>query len=220
MILKKCLLELKSRELSIPFMNNTISYLIEKYDDDQLLHLLSNGIKLDQQTILQYIQNIGWKCYNNNGYNQHCQIIEKQLNNTLLLNNTIGSSWYIPSLEYEINDLKLESDKLKINFDKLLDCINNSIVEGTLITLNKNIWEELENTDSQYNLTLDQIKAISNNSKKVNNILNNLINGTSQEAPIILFRENEKPYLLTGNVRLMLCKLLNYIPTILPVYYL
>ena len=87
-MLRKCLLELKERNLEIPFLNKNINYLLETFDDDQLLYLLQNGVKLDNEhIILQYFYGAGFRCFNENyeyvGRKPICNLIEKKLNESL-----------------------------------------------------------------------------------------------------------------------------------------
>lgn len=219
-MLRECLLEFKNNNFEIPYVGKTINYLVENFDEDQLSHLFKIGVKIDQNhLLLQYNTGVGWRClnedYNYVGVKPICRTIEKSLNNILLCQNTSNSSWFLPTLTTEIDELQEKARELKINPRDLLRAVGSAIVKGTLMELSDQDWNAMENTDSCFKLTIEQVRTIS---KKCDGIFESLSHNRPMEAPIVLFRENHPPYLLTGNTRLMVSKLLKNRPKILPVY--
>lgn len=217
-MIKKCLMDLRDKEIPIQYMNKNINYLTESFDDDQLMHLLMTGVKIDNQyMMIQYIPGNGWKCFNEDynyvGRKPVCNLVEKTLNNSLMVEGGGASSWYLPSLN-NIVEIQEQANKLGIDSDVLLQAINDSIIDGALVELSDEDWIKLENTDSGFRLNIDQIRQVGG---KVDIIVESLRNGLAMEAPIVLYRENQPPYLVCGNTRLMVSKLLNHKPTILPV---
>lgn len=215
-MIKKCLMYLRDKEISIQYMNRNINYLTETFDDDQLMHLLMTGVKIDNQhMMIQYIPGNGWKCFNEDynyvGRKPVCNLIEKTLNESLMIEGGGTSSWYLPNLS-NIVEIQQQANILNIDADVLLQAINDSIIEGKLVELSDEEWFKLENTDSVFKLNIDQIRQVGG---KVDIIVESLRNGLAMEAPIVLYRENQPPYLVCGNTRLMVSKLLKHRPTIL-----
>jgi len=65
-----------------------------KFDDDQILHLLKDGVNISKDLMLHYVGGVGFRCNNLNAYaqgvNPICNLIEKKLNE--ILKNHYGSS--------------------------------------------------------------------------------------------------------------------------------
>jgi hypothetical protein len=80
------LLERDYREMTMP---TYIKTLINNYDDDQLMYLLYEGVNISVDIKLYYYEHVGFRCMNINsntiGHKPVCRLIEKTLNNKLLL---------------------------------------------------------------------------------------------------------------------------------------
>jgi hypothetical protein len=83
--MKEYLNILLERNYNEPTLPPIIKYLVENYDNDQLLYLLNNGIKISQDLILYYYPGSGFRCMNENshiiGNKPICGVIERTLNN-------------------------------------------------------------------------------------------------------------------------------------------
>lgn len=84
--LKDSLEKLKSKNYDIS-INNTIDYLLKKFDEDQLRMLSKRqGLLIDNKLIkLFFIDNVGFRCYNEKddifGKFPLCITLEKFMNN-------------------------------------------------------------------------------------------------------------------------------------------
>jgi hypothetical protein len=80
------LLERDFREISMP---KYVNFLINNYDEDQLIGLLYNGANISKDIVLYYYEHVGFRCMNINynliGHKPVCRLIEKTLNNKLLI---------------------------------------------------------------------------------------------------------------------------------------
>lgn len=220
-MLKQCLRELTTRHLAIPFLVQTITDLTTRLDNDQLLHRLQEGICLDQNQLwVQYIPGTGWRCQNLDfayvGRKPICRVVEKTLNESLLVQGGGASSWYLPTLAHELGELEALAVTLQLEPKTLVQAVNDAIIKGELKALTPEEWLTLDHTDSIYPLSLEQITTLA--SPRWPQILESLQQGGSQEASMVLYREQMEPYLLVGNTRLMFSKFLQHQPLILPVY--
>lgn len=88
-LLKESLSKLQNKKYDNS-INNTLSYLLEKFEEDQLRFLAQNqGLKIDNYIIkLFFIENVGFRCTNekSNVYGKLpiCNNIEKYMNSLYL----------------------------------------------------------------------------------------------------------------------------------------
>jgi hypothetical protein len=118
-----------------------------------------------------------------------------------------GIVWTKPHLKEEIEELERTANELELNILHL----KRAWRSGSLKTLKKEEWKNLENSDSW---KTDSIERAIQLAKKYDRDIDSILLANKLPAPAILFRENEKPYLVSGNTRLMVCRALGYVPTI------
>lgn len=84
-MIKECLKVLLERDYEEPTLKPTIKNLLNNFDEDQLVYLLNNGLKISSDLVLYFYFGIGFRCYNDNahiiGNKPICNVIEKKLNN-------------------------------------------------------------------------------------------------------------------------------------------
>lgn len=87
-MIRKCLNLLVEKDYKEQSLKPKVLYLLDNFNNDQLLHLLKNGLKISEDIILYYINGMGFRCMNENtriiGNKPICNIIEKNLNEYLL----------------------------------------------------------------------------------------------------------------------------------------
>lgn len=120
------------------------------------------------------------------------------------------SSWINPSLEGSMDSIENISEDLFINPEVIIDSFPN----GSLMYLNKNILDNLQNTDfRKVNSYLNLVEYIQKNQKSNPeykrdwiSIKNALKNKSPIEAPVIM-KYKRNYHLLDGNIRLMVSKI-------------
>lgn len=120
-----------------------------------------------------------------------------------------------PSLFIEMDELQRTADVFEYDVNELVQSFN----KGELIELLKSDWKKLENTDSYYEIkNVEDVKKLAEKyDKDFDRVYNQITVDKKIEAPIILYRNNQKPYLIGGNTRLMVLRSLGIIPTIFAV---
>jgi hypothetical protein len=115
--------------------------------------------------------------------------------------------WKKPHLAEEMEELESAANKLNLDiFD-----LKKAWDAGKLKKLKLEDWKNLENSDSWSVTSVEEATKIA---KKYDRDIDSILLADKLPAPIILFTENEKPYLISGNTRLMVCRVLGYTPTI------
>lgn len=87
-MIKEYLNTLLERNYNEPTLPKIIKHITECFDDEQILYMLENGIKISNDIILYYKNGIGFRCMNENshliGNKPVCGVIERTLNKKLL----------------------------------------------------------------------------------------------------------------------------------------
>lgn len=118
-----------------------------------------------------------------------------------------GIVWTKPHLGEEIEELERTANSLNLDiFD-----LKKSWDGGKLRKLKIEEWKDLENSDSWNTTSVEEATKLA---KKYDRDIDSILLADRLPAPVILFRENENPYLVGGNTRLMVCRALNYNPNI------
>jgi hypothetical protein len=111
--------------------------------------------------------------------------------------------WTKPSLEHEMSELERTAKEEKIELQKLMTLFH----AGRLEELTEQMWASLENTSSWTATNMSTTRRIADQTKRsMLPILDGFRKGKDMEAPIILLRDGKKPYLVSGNTRLMICR--------------
>jgi len=118
----------------------------------------------------------------------------------------LDSIQYIkPSFQIEIEELKRTSDELNLNLNDLINSFNNSEIEE----LNNVDWDNLENTDSNQIKNIEDVKQLAiKYNKDFDRVYEQIIRNKKIEAPIVLYRKRYNPYLIGGNTRLCILRVL------------
>lgn len=95
--------------------------------------------------------------------------------------------------------------------------VKDAVLAACLEVLRDKDWAELENTDS-WGINLKDARRVAKQyGMNLKRILQGFRAGAVIPAPIVLFREDEKPYLIGGNTRLMAASAVGVRPKILAV---
>jgi len=119
--------------------------------------------------------------------------------------------WVKPSLKKELPELKRVSEEFKISLKDIQRILNNS----KLTKVSNTVLKKLENTDYNRVQTYSEVEQLTEEYDRDLNSLNRVFEeGGDIEAPIILQIQG-KYHLVSGNTRLMLCKIKNVTPEVL-----
>jgi hypothetical protein len=142
--------------------------------------------------------------------------------------------WVKPDFQTEENEFMnhflnwMKEDILQVNFDnfskkqlnQLVDDILSAYENANVETLTNEEWSKMENTDSwtieTYKDLFDIIYGEYGRSEEriIKHSIEPLKNGGIVETPIVAYVNNRPPYLVAGNTRLSVCKLLGITPKV------
>ena len=129
-----------------------------------------------------------------------------------------------PKLSTEKDELERTAKAFKINFEELVISFN----KADLIEFND--FDNLENTDSNdsniyfgnTDRIIREVRALNERGREGTGLLNyerviEQIEHGEIEAPIVWFRKGENPYLIGGNTRMMILRMLRIKPKVLAI---
>jgi len=146
----------------------------------------------------------------------------------------LALEWIKPNFKDEEREFTLhffhwmKNDVLKTNFetysdkdfdkfwDKIKDEYNNANVE----LLSDDEWSKMENTDSWYIHTDDDLFDVihgmwgRDKERIINYAIKPIKEGGVVETPIVAYADGEPPYLVAGNTRLSVCRMLGIRPMV------
>ncbi|MGB0757859.1 MAG: hypothetical protein ACPGO5_05440 [Patescibacteria group bacterium] len=119
--------------------------------------------------------------------------------------------WVPPSLEEELGELQNAAENLGIDERVIISAFES----GALEELADEDWSSMVNADSRdESWTLPEVRdwikernnLQSDNDRKVDMIIEGFEAGASLPAATVLYRHNERPYLIGGNTRLLVAR--------------
>ena len=120
--------------------------------------------------------------------------------------------WVPPLLHEEQGELERTALALGVELPTLLRACSHA----TLTELNAHTWSQLQNTDSNADLTVERAEHLARTyGRDIGRIFEGLTTGADLPAPLVLLREGEPPYLVGGNTRLMASRALGHTPKVL-----
>lgn len=130
---------------------------------------------------------------------------------TIKRDNPPSPQWEQPPLDEELDEFDGHAVRLGITKEALVEAFGR----GHLQELSDADWQAMENCDSAgQNWTVEEIEAHRGSERDVFGITSAFREGKRMYAPVVLFRKNERPFLIGGNTRLMLCRAFGVRPTI------
>ena len=117
--------------------------------------------------------------------------------------------WLKPEFDSEINEFK------RVAKDKLIDLndLRKAYKSASLIFLDNNLWKSIENTDSWETTTKERAATVAKkHNRDIDKIYQNIRD--QMDSPIVLIKGDEPPTLISGNTRLMACRVLKIYPKI------
>lgn len=137
--------------------------------------------------------------------------IKERLTN--IKNNITDINFINPKYETEVSEIERIVKEFELN-EKQTDEIKKQFENPKLVDFKS---KKLDNSDYLNVKTFDDIVELANKyGKDINRLLKQFEKGEI-EAPIVLFRAKKNPYLIGGNTRLMLLKVLNIKPKVLQI---
>jgi len=122
------------------------------------------------------------------------------------------TTWLRPSLEEEAEEVQRTALELGLEPDKILSAAKDASLE----ILPEGLWSKTQNTDSFSVSTLEEVIRLARGyNKDFASILRGM--ASAVPAPIVLLRKGEPPYLIAGNTRLMVARVLGRTPKVLMV---
>lgn len=135
--------------------------------------------------------------------------IEEQPTNKLV-------HWIMPNIEDEMNEIERTADELNIDLNNLIQATKMS----KLVPLDEITWRSMKNTDSYHEIEKGDMEKVyrfaDDYQKDVGSIVDAFQQGGTLPSPIVLIQNNE-PYLIGGNTRLMVSRAMGVQPMILKV---
>ena len=143
--------------------------------------------------------------------------------------NQLEVTWIRPDLDRERGEIErvlkefLGQEPNEENIRNFEIAVNNT----TKVELSDEQWESLENTDSFHNVRPGHLEDVTNildasnqelspkNRRDLKKHLGRFIGNTPIEAPIIVKNKDGKLHLVSGNTRLMVCRLLGIRPKVI-----
>ncbi len=122
--------------------------------------------------------------------------------------------WEKPTLEEEQAEIERTAEHLGIATSILLDAYETAELEE----LSNEDWANLDNADSSasdWTMEDARYKCEQEYGRDFKRIEDGLKSGHTFPAPLVLFRQNQVPYLIGGNSRLLGCRVLGLRPTVL-----
>lgn len=132
---------------------------------------------------------------------------------------TFGSSrgwwamkWRKPIFSEEREGFVQTAQDLGLSMDELREAMKH----GHMAPLDGYTWCTLENTDCNETFTLGEVErlALKRYGRDVGSLCRAITSGQTVPAPIILDRPGKRSWLVSGNIRLMLCRGLNLLPDV------
>jgi hypothetical protein len=125
--------------------------------------------------------------------------------------------WEKPSFEEEREEFTRTAEELDLN----IDALEKSFKSGNLRMLPNRVWDKLKNTDSNKTESFDQLVQVIQKYKKKDptferdwlGLKKAYKQGLPMKAPIVL-KHGKEFYLIAGNTRLMVAKVLGVQPFI------
>jgi len=124
--------------------------------------------------------------------------------------------WLKPDLEYESEELQRTSTELKIPIDALVDAFRS----GKLMELSQQLLAKLQNTDVvarkpiKYGRIKNAVAKYGKTPEGIARIKKLIRKGMEIDAPVVLFRPGQNPYLVSGNTRLLVANSMGTTPIV------
>lgn len=123
--------------------------------------------------------------------------------------------WQKPALSFELGEIERTARELGIDLQSLVA----AFAHGKLGELKSGDWERMKNCDSHdTSWTLEEVREHLKEKRDFKRIEQGIKAGHSLPAPVVLYRADEPPYLISGNSRLLGCRALGLRPTVFAVH--
>ncbi len=120
--------------------------------------------------------------------------------------------WQKPDLSLELGEIERTAEETGIPLEKMVAAFDTAELQE----LSDEDWESMINCDSRDpSWQLDEIREHLKNKRDFERIEQGMKAGDTFPAPVVLYRENQPPYLIGGNSRLLGCRALGLRPTVL-----
>jgi hypothetical protein len=122
-----------------------------------------------------------------------------------------------PTIERNLDELERTQIEKFVDLKKLLHAFTDN---GTLELLTEDEWRNLENSDSFGIDSYEQAQSLAEEyGKDIQEINQVFREGGKLEAPTILYKDEENPYLVNGNTRLMYMRAKDITPMVWKIFY-
>lgn len=119
--------------------------------------------------------------------------------------------WVKPNIEEEEEGFQRAAKELGLDIEDM----NQKASKGWTQQISKEIWSILQNTDSWTVESIEDVEKIAaKNNKDLEFIVSAIGKGQSLPSPIVVFLGDGIPYLIAGNTRLMVSKMMGVTPEV------
>ena len=118
-------------------------------------------------------------------------------------------NWKKPSWSEEFKEMERTSEELGVP----IILLKKSFEQGNMMQPLKSLLKSMENTDYNEVKTIEDVKRFADEYERNSDaIIDGFKQGKPMAAPIVALRKGKRPYLISGNTRLMVSKALEIIP--------
>ncbi len=122
--------------------------------------------------------------------------------------------WQKPWFLHDLGEIERTAQELGIDLQSLVA----AFAKGALAELSDADWVNMKNCDSHDpSWTIEEVREHLKVKRDFGRIEQGILAGHSLPAPVVLYRDNEPPYLISGNSRLLGCRALGLRPTVFAV---
>jgi hypothetical protein len=112
-------------------------------------------------------------------------------------------------------DMQTELQSASLDLGVPLDILHLAMEGGRLVPLERYHWCLLQNSDSNETFSLAEAEAVAARyGQDIGPVCRRIASRLGVPAPVILFRSELRPWLVAGNIPLMVCRALNVRPEI------
>jgi len=110
-------------------------------------------------------------------------------------------SWKHPDISAEVGEFRRHARRFELSAEELEEYVKNN---GQLIPMSRELYDTLQNTQMREVSSVEDLDRIGKeNNKDFEGIKKGIEAGSQFNAPIVVQREGESPWLVAGNTRLV-----------------
>ena len=121
----------------------------------------------------------------------------------------------MPWCKPKLADLEIELKTASLDLGLPLEDLHAALGKGRLVPLDSYNWCLVQNSDCNSTFSLAEVEVVTTrDGQDIGPVCRKITCGQNVEAPVVLFRVEHRPWLISGNYQLMVCRALNIRPQI------